>query len=79
MGKESVKVKVDERFCKGCGLCVNICPHHLLQRSVHIGATGHHPVELINSEKKCIGCALCALVCPDTAIIICRKNGIDKK
>lgn len=33
--------------CKGCGLCVDACPKHLLRLSPDkINKKGHHPAEL---------------------------------
>ena len=43
--------------CKGCGLCVDACPLHLLRlASEKINKKGHHPAE-ITDESKCVGCA----------------------
>ena len=51
--------------CKGCGLCVSVCPKHVLtlDESV-VNALGYHPVRLIVAAA-CTSCALCARVCPD--------------
>lgn len=66
----SITFKTD--VCKGCGLCVNFCPKHLLTLSKDkINQKGHHPVE-ITDEKACIGCAFCATMCPDCVIEIER-------
>ena len=59
--------------CKGCALCVNACPHHLLHLSAQINTRGYHPVELDESTGTCTGCALCALVCPDVALTVYRE------
>ena len=33
--------------CKGCGLCVDACPKHLLRLATDkINKKGHHPVEM---------------------------------
>ena len=57
-------------ICKGCGLCVDACPKHLLTLAADkINKKGHHPVE-ITDEKSCIGCAFCATMCPDCIITV---------
>lgn len=58
--------------CKGCGLCVDVCPKGVLALSKDkINKKGHHPVEAVN-EKACIGCAFCATMCPDCIIKVER-------
>ena len=59
-------------LCKGCGLCVDACPKHLLRLSPDaINKKGHHPAELTDAEK-CVGCASCAIMCPDCIIEVER-------
>ena len=56
--------------CKGCGLCVDACPKHLLQLSKDkINKKGHHPAEIIDQEA-CVACTSCAIMCPDCIITI---------
>ena len=68
------KVIIDEEFCKGCSLCINACPQHLLSIAKHVSKTSYHPAELADPESKCSGCGLCALVCPDAAIRVYRES-----
>ena len=66
------KVTFDENLCKGCGLCVEVCPKDVLQIAQDkINLKGHHPVEAKNPEA-CIGCAFCATMCPDCIIKVER-------
>lgn len=53
--------------CKGCGLCVDVCPPHVLalDESV-VNVLGYHPVELTNAAE-CTSCALCARICPEAS------------
>ena len=58
--------------CKGCGLCVEVCPKNVLEIAQDkINAKGHHPVEAKKPEA-CIGCAFCATMCPDCIIKVER-------
>lgn len=58
--------------CKGCGLCVDACPKHLLQLAPDtINKKGHHPAEITDQEA-CVGCAACAMMCPDCIIKVER-------
>ncbi len=57
--------------CKGCGLCTQVCPKHLLEVSAQINKQGYH-VMALHSPEKCSGCALCAEMCPDMVIEVWR-------
>ena len=47
---EPLEIAVDR--CKGCGLCVDVCPKHVLalDESV-VNALGYHPVRLTDAER----------------------------
>lgn len=65
-------VAFDRDRCKGCGLCVSVCPVHMLtlDDSV-INRLGYHPAHVAaGREEDCIGCALCAVMCPDQVITV---------
>lgn len=68
------KVHIDEEYCKGCALCINACPQHLLRTSKHVSKTSYHPAEFVDPEGMCTGCSLCAVVCPDSALKVFRKR-----
>ncbi len=56
--------------CKGCGLCVAICPKHVLAlETSFVNEHGYHPVRLTDAAA-CTSCALCARICPDTAFTV---------
>ena len=58
--------------CKGCGLCVDVCPKNVLALSHDkINGKGHHPIEAVNKDA-CIGCGFCATMCPDCIIKVER-------
>ena len=66
------RIEVDHTFCKGCGLCVDVCPVHIIQLDPQvITAKGYHPAACTEVEK-CTGCATCATMCPDVAITVWR-------
>lgn len=63
-----------EDKCKGCELCVSVCPKKLLVlREDLINRKGYHPAG-ITSQESCIGCASCALMCPDGVIRITAEE-----
>ena len=58
--------------CKGCGLCVDVCPKKVLRLAPDkINKRGHHPVEAARPDD-CIGCGSCAIMCPDFIIKVER-------
>lgn len=62
------KVTFDEDRCKGCELCVSVCPKHIvLMAKDRINKKGYHPAT-VEEMDKCIGCAFCAMMCPDVVI-----------
>jgi 2-oxoglutarate ferredoxin oxidoreductase subunit delta len=66
------KVTFEMDRCKGCGLCVDACPKHLLVIARdQINQKGHYPAT-ITDEKACIGCGSCAVMCPDCVITVER-------
>ena len=67
------KLQFRTEFCKGCELCVNACPKHLLAIGDEIGAKGYRTAICTDMEQ-CIGCTSCALVCPDCVIEIFRED-----
>jgi 2-oxoglutarate ferredoxin oxidoreductase subunit delta len=62
------KLVFREDRCKGCELCVSVCPMHILKLDdVKVNRKGYHPVSVTEPDK-CIGCASCAMMCPDGII-----------
>jgi len=65
-------IKVDELYCKGCELCVAVCPQGVLALAMdRLTARGYHPVHL--TGEGCTGCAVCALVCPEASLTVYRE------
>ncbi len=63
------KISIDTERCKGCGLCVMICPRKCILTARESNQNGYFPAQATNSG--CIGCAQCAIVCPEGIIEVC--------
>ena len=68
------RVTIREDRCKGCGLCVSVCPKKVLELSKsRLNSKGYHPAEPV-WEKDCISCGMCATMCPDVAIKVEKED-----
>jgi 2-oxoglutarate ferredoxin oxidoreductase subunit delta len=70
VGASLMPLEIAEDRCKGCELCVAVCPRHVLalDESV-VNGLGYHPVRLLAAEP-CTSCALCARICPDAVFSV---------
>ncbi|MBO4358805.1 MAG: 4Fe-4S binding protein [Erysipelotrichaceae bacterium] len=57
---------IDTSWCKGCGICVALCPRNVLRLN-------EETVEVADNES-CIGCRQCEYHCPDFAIRIGEED-----
>ena len=64
------KIKLNTKRCKGCYLCVSVCPVKALSQSGELGEQGYETVKV--DEEKCITCGSCYRMCPDYAIEILK-------
>ena len=63
------QVKFLEERCKGCGLCMTVCPKHLITISERINRSGYTVAE-VRDMTDCTACALCAEMRPDVVISV---------
>lgn len=68
------KIRLDVSRCKGCFLCVSVCPKGVLVPSAELGSKGFELVHM-DAEKECIGCGMCYKMCPDYCIEIVEEGG----
>jgi 2-oxoglutarate ferredoxin oxidoreductase subunit delta len=66
-------VKFDQERCKGCCLCVSVCPVKIIEmNTLKINSKGYHTADVLDIDQ-CIGCGNCAIICPDGAISVYIK------
>lgn len=58
-------VQINERWCKGCGICVAFCPKQAL-------VLEHEKAKTV--PDRCIACGMCELYCPDLAITVDKSK-----
>ena len=62
MGKKTFEILIEEKYCKGCGICVKFCSAKVLEMP-YLKAIPVRPGD-------CIGCRICELRCPDFAVTV---------
>jgi 2-oxoglutarate ferredoxin oxidoreductase subunit delta len=61
------KVIFNVERCKGCELCMSVCPKKIIRMADRYNSQGFSPAEVVDQDQ-CIGCAFCARMCPDVVI-----------
>ena len=76
--KAKGKIEIDRDRCKGCQLCIEVCPSHRIKVDQELNKKGYYPARfdenIEEGEKGCTGCAQCATVCPEVAIEVYRAK-----
>lgn len=67
-----------EHFCKGCEICVDVCPKDVLDMIVAADRWEGAMVKIVNIDN-CNACMLCEYECPDFAIEVFNIKKEKKK
>ncbi|WRB75977.1 4Fe-4S dicluster domain-containing protein [Helicobacter pylori] len=70
---DGVAVWVNEDRCKGCDICVSVCPAGVLGMGVEKERVLGKVAKVAYPES-CIGCVQCELHCPDFAIYVADRK-----
>ena len=69
------KIIIDTERCKGCSLCVVVCPKSVIVICEKSNSIGYFPAKVNSNE--CTGCGSCAIICPDAIIEVFRDDSGD--
>ena len=70
------RVEFEYELCKGCDLCVNVCPTDIIFLDKDkINLKGYEVANVVEMDK-CIGCANCATICPDCVITVYKEKRV---
>jgi 2-oxoglutarate ferredoxin oxidoreductase subunit delta len=73
------RIIIDNKYCKGCKLCIEVCPKSVYELSDLRNAKGYL-MPAAAREKDCVGCLLCEMTCPDMAItVLVEDKGAQEK
>lgn len=71
--KATEAILIDEQYCKGCFLCIAVCPKKVLARGDKRSRAGYSMPQVENLGA-CISCALCEMTCPDMALTLVQEK-----
>ncbi len=63
------EVEIKQSACKGCGICVTVCPSNCLEIRESFNQAGYYYPEPVNMDD-CTGCGACNKLCPDFAVTV---------
>ena len=66
------RIEIETEYCKGCELCISVCPQDVIRLADTFNAKGYRPAQLVDPQGECTGCAVCAVICPDAVITVYR-------
>jgi 2-oxoglutarate ferredoxin oxidoreductase subunit delta len=61
------RINIAVQKCKGCTLCITVCPKKCLEMSKDFNKKGYHTATF-KDEGTCTSCGFCYQVCPDVCI-----------
>jgi len=62
-----MRITIDEKWCKGCGLCIAACKRQVLAFGDNYNTSGYRLPEAVNAIH-CTGCRMCEYMCPDLCV-----------
>lgn len=71
--KKSIRIHINQQWCKGCYICLEACPKKVFERSLEVAEKGFNPVIAAHPEQ-CSHCRQCEMLCPDLAIRVEKES-----
>ena len=62
-------IVIDEDLCKGCEICIEMCPADVFCDSDTLSPRGYY-LPVVVKEEDCTYCKLCQKMCPEFAIYV---------
>jgi NAD-dependent dihydropyrimidine dehydrogenase PreA subunit len=72
---DKATVVVKPELCKGCGLCISVCPVEVLHFNKNFNTKGYFFADY--AGEGCTGCGICFYACPEPeAIVVWKKRAV---
>ncbi|RDE17636.1 MAG: ferredoxin [Candidatus Thorarchaeota archaeon] len=69
MPKKARRIIINPKLCKGCHICISVCPQKVLDKSKKVDNRGY-VLPIVIDLDACRVCRLCEIECPDFAISV---------
>jgi len=76
--KTGIDITIDRLWCKGCIICVEICPVDALEM-IPAPDKWEGAEAVVKDIDACTGCMLCEVQCPDFALVVFKPKKVKKK
>lgn len=71
--KKVSSIYINQKWCKGCYICLEVCPKKVFEKSKEVSEKGFNPVSVAHPDQ-CTACLQCEMLCPDLAITVKKEN-----
>ncbi len=72
-GEKRVSIRMNHQWCKGCYICLEVCPKKVFKKSPEVTEKGFNPLIVAHPEQ-CSFCRQCELLCPDLALQVVKES-----
>lgn len=76
--KRNIVITIDEDYCKGCDICIELCPKAVFVKSNEINIHGYY-VPIPVKPVDCDGCRICELICPELAVVLVVEESTNEE
>ena len=66
-----IEILINSERCKGCGLCIGVCPRNILSMSKE---TNGNSYKYVIQKGDCAGCENCYSICPEGTVIEIKRS-----
>lgn len=71
-------VKIEPDQCKGCRVCISVCPKNCLVIGSRFNSLGYQST-VFEGEDRCTACGFCFYACPEPGVITVFKDITDEE
>ena len=76
--KTGIEITIDRLWCKGCNICVVMCPVDAL-KMIDAPDKWEGSEAVVKDIDACTGCMVCEVQCPDFALEVFKPQKVKKE